>query len=94
MDDAAIRERCEEIWRTALKVYEQRGVVPWGEVVIEQMAFGLRAAYADGQRAGMERAAKIADIEMENHAAPHDWMARLAARTISEQIRQAAGEVK
>lgn len=82
MTDADVRKRCEE-W------LKNQGYLNYIEHADESMPHAddvnslsilLLAAYADGQRDGMERARKIAGKYI---MIPH----------IAEEIRQAAGEV-
>ena len=75
MDDAAIRERCkalDEQWLSS----DDLGPAT------NPLEFVYRAAYADGQRDGMERAAGICEV---NASADGELLART--------IHQAAGEV-
>lgn len=83
MDEAMVRKRCEEILSGA--------PITSDELVV------YRAAYADGQRAGMERAA---DRIVKTHKSidSDKWLdlaSELKTQTADgAEIRQAAGEVK
>ena len=83
MTDADVRKRCEQVFRDATghPSFLGRGGVDLRDV----FAGMIRAAYADGQRDGMERAAKMYE----------DWIAGkwFDAMEFQDAIRQAAGEV-
>lgn len=86
-DDIALQKRCEKIlaeW--------------WGKTGGDPNVYLYRAAYADGQRDGMERAIKaVSDVQPKG--APGlmgelTWTAWEMCERIVAKIRQTAGEAK
>ena len=79
MTDDTLREECEAL---AYELYAVSAIHTYTDRLM---------AFARAQQAkAFKEAAVIADRVAAKHPAPEDWMARLAARSISEKIQAQA----
>lgn len=86
MDEAIQRSRARALLASIDKTFGDEGKE------VDKLLIALRAAYADGQWDGMERAAKTGEViaNLLYSASPAH---RKGAQTVIDAIRQAAGEV-